>query len=1130
MRLRLALSVLVTLVLGGLAVFAGVDVTRHFRSLRAEWGDVRLTRLDDALATRLKALRGEVQLTYYVTSRAEMPSHMRGLERQVIDLLQAMADAADGKVAFHVLDPTHDKDLQRYASNRTVSPVRVRHVARDQYSEQEVWSTLTIEYGPEKPARIEGVTPEHLPRLQTMILAHLDQLESPRRPVFGFRARADGYGRLRQWLAARGTVVDVDLEGGAEIPPEVDVLWWIDPGPVGGGVLRRLRHFVDAGKSAVIATGRYDASIAEPNGQATLQMRRNDSDPDTLLGAFGLRSEPGLLLDAKSAALNLPHGDQPAPFRVACLALNQDFQAMSREPRGTLMFVCASPFSFESERLSEEGWKAEVLATSSDESSVLPLPPEGDDIPLVNLMLARGRSVPKQSLLVWLRSVDPWKGSLVFCASPGIFRDETFDIDTLAHQRLCEVLGDTLASPDRLIQARSGIHRAPPLPPLSAGSRTLWRVVVVGLLPLLLLALAWIRRGGRGKGGVTARTGFRPGVTSAVVLRLVGGLLVVLVATVACRRLLDWRADWTADGVHQLAPCSQDVAGRATDDRALVAEFVFSNEAGMPPEMKGSAARIRQMLREFERFGADVTVQWTDADGQDEAGRAALAADGIEPTRFTSLAEEVTTVRTIWSALRLKGSGRVEVLRFPDPTALEDLEFRLAFALWRLETGERVRIGFASDSPRLTSAEAYQLFQSKGLIPPSGKDVYHLAREVLRARDFDVTHINPRDPDLPEDLDALVWLQPRRSVTPMLDQFVEYLYTGGRALLAAQHFNIQSRQYRGRGFDFVYWPAPQSPDVETWYYPDLGIELVREVLFDAVHTKIELPSQVNRTSRRDFQDMRLAKPFLIRALASNFDHDSRITRTLGDQAFLYANHFALDREKLAAHALTVTPLVTTSERAWSHDWKGGWIPTICLQESPPTAAGIAAALEEEKEEARANGADDEAVAKIEPMPITRLDRAPLALLVEGQFPWPEKEFQTMPVKFGPGGTSMEQEEPPDYAAPAPTDRAAPGRLVFLGESEMFKDHWLVALKPEFRPDHLLLNAVGELALEPALADVLVRRPVARGFDRVDTKNRVAWRAFVLLAAPLLLGLIALGRMLLVRRPVHRRPTVSVTGA
>ena len=64
------------------------------------------------------------------------------------------------------------------------------------------------------------------------------------------------------------------------------------------------------------------------------------------------------------------------------------------------------------------------------------------------------------------------------------------------------------------------------------------------------------------------------------------------------------------------------------------------------------------------------------------------------------------------------------------------------------------------------------------------------------------------------DTDLLIWLQPRRSITRMLEATVRYLHGGGRVVLSVQHFNIQSRQYRGADFDVVYWPQPQTPDVD----------------------------------------------------------------------------------------------------------------------------------------------------------------------------------------------------------------------------------------------------------------------------------------------------------------------------
>jgi len=67
---------------------------------------------------------------------------------------------------------------------------------------------------------------------------------------------------------------------------------------------------------------------------------------------------------------------------------------------------------------------------------------------------------------------------------------------------------------------------------------------------------------------------------------------------------------------------------------------------------------------------------------------------------------------------------------------------------------------------------------------------------------------------------------------------------------------------------------------------------------------------------------------------------------------------------------------------------------------------------------------------------------------------------------------------------------------------MFKDHRLRA--PEFRADHLLLNAVAALALDSDLASVASRRRVARGFGHLESSTKLRWRAFVLATLPAVL--------------------------
>lgn len=1099
MRWRAVLVVVPSLLLALAAAVFATRAARHVEGFRVETGRVRLTRLSEDLKARLASLRDDVLITYYCSPRHLMPSHMRQVERDVTDLLVAMRDAAGGKLDFHLVDPTGDADLTKFAAKRAVAPVRVRHVERDAYSEQEVWSTLTFAYGPRKPAMISGISPEHLPRLQSLVVAHLNQLESPRAPVFAVSAPS-GFSKLREYLAGAGRILPIDLRKERRIPAEADVLFWIDPGPIDADHVRNLRHFLERGGSAVVAGGLYSAELRGAAGAEELALAPTDFGMEALLGPFGLHPVPGLVLDRRSAELTLPTGEQPAPFRVLCLALNQDFQGLAKEPRGSLLFVAPTPFSLDTEQLAANGTKAEVLATSSDESTLLTGGVPGA-FPIGSLAAGPGEAVPKQPLVVWVRPADAWQGSLVAVASSCVFRDETFVIETLAHKRLTEALAATLASDERLVVGRSGLTRPPPLPALAPGARALWRAVVMLAFPLLLLAAAVVRA--RRSGPRAPATAGAPAWRGAIALRAALALACVGALSAAARSVA-LHLDLTEGRLNELAPRSRELAREAGGEGAVEIDIFASDDARLPPELKPHLAALRGRLRDFERAGAEFTVRTVHPEDATEAERAALADAGVRPFQATSRDDEVTTVRTVYSALRMRARGRTEVLPLRDADAFENLEFRIAFALFRLATGRAPHIGFASDAPRMSAAEAYQFYQSAGLIPPSGKDVYSVARDLVRGADFRVTHINPREPVLPPDLDVLVWLQPRRAVAPMLEQMLEYLCRGGKVLLAAQHFSMQSRQYRGTGFPFVYWPQPQSPDVEEFYFPGLGIHLVRQVLFDALHTRIDLESQIQRTGRREWHPMNLAKPFLIRAAAANFDTESTITHGLGDQAFLFAAYFDLDAARLGELGIRARPLITTSDLAWTFDWKGGWLPNPLL-EAPPALGELTA-----EEAERTQGA---------------LSRLPLAVLFEGQFPWPESAFVHPAVKVGADGTVIERDPVPPYPRPAPASGLRPGKLLFFGCSELFKDQRLTELRPEFRGDHLLLNSVASLALDDGLAAVMGRRTVPRGFDRIEPERRVVWRLVVLLAFPALLAVLAFFRLVL--RPREERwPTIA----
>jgi hypothetical protein len=152
-----------------LIAFYCARILRFYPETRVEFGRTRLIRLDEATRQRLRNLEHEALVTYYVSRRDRLPSEMRRLERHVADLLGAMQRESKGRFHYQIVDPETDPDFAGHAAHQRVAPYRARTVRHDGYEEQTVWSTLHIAFGPYPAAVINGVSPAHLPRLQSIL-------------------------------------------------------------------------------------------------------------------------------------------------------------------------------------------------------------------------------------------------------------------------------------------------------------------------------------------------------------------------------------------------------------------------------------------------------------------------------------------------------------------------------------------------------------------------------------------------------------------------------------------------------------------------------------------------------------------------------------------------------------------------------------------------------------------------------------------------------------------------------------------------------------------------------------------------------------------------------------------------
>ena len=1045
-------SVLASMLMLAIAVYAG----RVLR-LTGDWyldpGGREIGSLAPTTVDFLKGLDERLAITYFISSREQMPSHLKEVEGGVRRLLAAMREQAPKRIDYRVVDPEQSGAAGVvYAARKKASAFSVRRVRQDEHGEQKIWSSLVLAYGNRPERLIQGIENAHLPYLEKLIVEQLKGLERPPRPVFAVAAPPT-FRLLPAFLGEYGDVIEIDLERQATIPTEADVLFWMQPTAATPEHARQLRRFVNSGRSAILAGSGYAVGYLPEEGKTRYIARPLPSGWEDLLRPFGLRPLPDLLMDRNNGPVFIGEEgggsrEVTAPFHLRCLPAFYDMKSFVGPARGGLNFVAASALEVDPRRLAEIGFQAEIVGTTTENARVASLPPG----PFEEAEFSSALPVPKQNLMVLLKTDDPWRGQLLVLASGSPFQDGIINQPGYAHRIFLRTLVRTFTEPQRLARAR--VERGEPerLPPMGSGARTFWRFAAAFLVPLLFLVGGiWRYIGG---GRLEMKGTVRPAVGAAA------GLAAVLLIGQFGRMGEGLYLDLTADRLNRPADLTRQLLTAAED---LEAELLITPRAGMPPPLKKVEGQVRRILDES---GIELTRLRPDQLSTQE--RLVLEEEGLRPFPVEQVIEDAAAVREVWSGLRLRRGARSTVIPRLDERTTMHLEFLLGAALNRLEMGAAPHVAVISDLPRLSPAEALEDYHRQGLIPPSGVDVYSEVKSLLADYGYRVTYVNPRNPQLPEAVDLMLWLQPRRDSMPIMQLLGEHLAGGGRAIVALQHFNIQQRQYRGSGFQTVYWPQPQFQDLDR-YLRLFGAEQVREVLMDRTQSHLDLETQVNRTAVREYDPQKVALPFLIRAVGDQLSSTSPITRRLGDLLFIWGNRFALDEERLGRYGLRARTLVTSSDRAWGYPWKGGWLPPQLF-------------------------------AATNYLP----DRQPLATLLEGRFP-------ALELQESESGSPVLTLRPPDAAAEE-------GALLLIGSSEMFKDDYLYA--PDFQHDQFLLNAVAWMAHGEELATLQARRPTARGFSFQSPTTKTIWRLAAVWIGPLAFLLYGLFRRLAGRRPTR----------
>ena len=959
-----------------------------------------------AFYTKLEA---PLSLTY-------IAKHLKGVKTPVQNLLARLKVLAPDRIDYRIVDPDSEPG-RAYAIKKKAAPFHIREIQRDEHSEQTVWSSLVIAYGDHPEILIPRITSSDLPYLEHLILAHLKALAHPPRPVIAVSAPQQ-FGLFTKFLGQWG---DIALADSNAMLSDADIIFWINPTTANP---RALQNAIDKGRTVVLAGSPYSIDYAvNDTGEVTYRAYFN-ATWEKILAPLGIRPQSDLLMDQSHGPIlfrdekNKIHQIN-APFHLRVMPGFYDLKGFLSPARGALNFVSAGALTVDSRAVSD--YHLDILGTTTDNAYIQPLPTE----PFTNIHLKETITIGKQNVMLRLKHRDPWKGEILVLATSSPFRDGIFNQPNYAHRVFLQTIMRTFTDHDRIVRSRVKRPSSPPIPQLSATSRVIWRVCVVFAVPLILLILGVCLYYSR-----QMRVSF-----GHLSLRACIAILVLITASRLWSYQWGQLLDLTAEKIHTPLSFSRE----QIQNQVPKADLIIPTRAHLPPALKKVET---ETLARLSSLGISYTIR-----RPKDLSTAYLNRIGLRPYQVKTVRDDEEISQSVISGLLLHRPGSATIIPRLDDRTTDHLEFLLATAALRLSTGHTPHIALVAESPRLSPAEAHE-YRQKHLSPPRSADVFSELKTLLHTYGYRVSYVNPRTPHLPPQTDLVIWMQPRRDASPMIALLSQHLARGGRAIVALQHYNIQQRQYSGGDFETVYWPQPQYQDLNRYLDP-LGIPQAREVLMDQTRSHLALETQIYRRAVREYDAQEVALPFLIRAIPPNFDTTLPIARQLGDQLFIWGNRFVPDPHRLRMHNLTVTPLITTSNRTWAYDWSGGWLPKTAF--SPDSLL---------------------------------LSHQPLALLVTGTFPLAEFNAPS-----------------PTLTHPMPNSK---GHLLLIGSSEMFKNEYLYA--PGFQHEQFLLNAVAYLTHGPQFADLQARRKIAPGFPYLPPDQKILWRVLVVGLGPLSFGL------------------------
>ena len=370
-------------------------------------------------------------------------------------------------------------------------------------------------------------------------------------------------------------------------------------------------------------------------------------------------------------------------------------------------------------------------------------------------------------------------------------------------------------------------------------------------------------------------------------------LAAIVVAADVILANLPLRADLTAERFYTLSDGSKAVLAKLDQDVTLK-YYVSSSAADMPMQLKTYAARVQNLLKEYERAaGGHVVLEAYDPKPDSDAEEWAQRY-GIEPQTVNPFGSPI-----YFGVVAVCGDNE-QTLAQLSPRTESTLEYDVTRLITRVAWPEKPVVGVMTSLPDvLGGGQMNPMMMQMGQRPPEGWAAF-----AELGKDYEVRTVATDVASIDDDVKTLVLLHAKDLSDKALYAIDQFVLRGGKLIACVDPFSIK---------DMIASRQKQNPMMMQMGGGQDGPSTLGK-LFDAWGVKFDTSKVTGdleaATKLNNGQGGVDDNPAFLSLTQANMDQGDLLVSRLTQVMFPFAGAFVFEKKGMD---LTFTPVITTSK-------------------------------------------------------------------------------------------------------------------------------------------------------------------------------------------------------------------------